>query len=265
MPLVSNHILPAFGHMPVADVRRFHLEAHFSALREHGYSLSTAKMIRGLERNLFDDLEENGMIERSPARRAELPVMAQPKRTKPYTIEEVRILVSIPGLEGLALQTLIYCGVRPGELLSLRRRDLVNGVLVVSESTDHAGHYKTTKTRRTRPVPVPPDLRRDLEALAEGLPEDGLLLGLTATVKGLRERLAAAVGTAVPGFTLRRCRTTTGTLVDAPIEDKRDILGHTDIEMTVSHYATALPARQAAAVAEFERRVSGTRESEKVQ
>lgn len=264
---IHRHILPYMGNADVAEVRRYNIEAHLSLMRSHGLGRQTLIKVRSLYRSIFDDLEENELINRNPARRAELPPTPASERTQPYTEAEAQALCSVPGMNGLILRVLILTGIRPGELLALRRDDLRDGLLIVDESTDQAGCYKETKTRRTRAIYMSPDtvLRRELEALAAGLPSDAILFDCVATVNGLERRLKAATQDVVSGFRMRRCRATAANLIDLSETDRRDLLGHTDVEMTRAHYLVANRQTQAAAVAELERRLVGRAETGRTQ
>lgn len=255
--MLNKHILPAFGHMNPADVRKFHIEAHLGAMAAHGVGAGVLAKVRMLERSIFDDLEENDFVGRNPAKRAELPAAPASKRSQPYGLDEIRKMCLLPGVDGLMLRVMALCGLRPGELLALRCDDLKDGLLVVDESTDALGHYKATKTGRARAVSLPPGLRSELEALASGLPGKALLFDAVGTVYGLLLRLRRAVGDMVADFNLRRLRTSTANHAPLSEVDRRDLLGHMDVEMTRGHYLVADRERQAAALAELERKILG--------
>lgn len=79
-----------------------------------------------------------------------------------FPAEVVRFLasprVSIPMRQMMAIA--VYTGMRPGELRALRwiDVDLENGTILVHEQIDRDGQRRNTKTKRTRRIPIEPNL-----------------------------------------------------------------------------------------------------------
>jgi integrase len=261
--VTSTHVIPGIGDMLLGDVRKFHLEAWLGSMATAGYGRDTGQMALTISRSIFDDALENDLIAKNPARKVVLPTMRPTRETVPYTLDEVRLLTATPGAAGLILRVLLFCGLRPGEVLALRRNDLQGGILTVDESTDYAEHYKGTKTGTVRRVGLPPGLAHDLTALASTVEPDGLLFTQAATVGGLRRWVERKVG--VTGFNLRRCRTTFASLVEMDVRDIQAVLGHGNAAMTLDRYAKGSTARQTAAAAVFEALATGREETEAVQ
>jgi integrase len=74
---------------------------------------------------------------------------------------------------GAAIATMAYLGLRPSECLALAPDDLdaVRGVLTVRRALDLKGGMKTTKTAKSRAIPLPdvlkPVLRKHVWWLSE--------------------------------------------------------------------------------------------------
>jgi integrase len=259
--MIDRHIMPAFGDRPLDGIRKMDVEAAVERWASAGLAKATGKFLLGQLSSIFREAEENDLISRNPARGVRLPAnMAGRISTPPYTMPEVRkMLALVNGTDGIMLRVLLFCGLRPGEMLALRVGDLRENFLLVDESTDSAATVKSTKTGRTRAVPVPPGLLRDLRAYLAARPENPLELMFPGTRKeywtvwGWNERLQVLLAGAIAGLNLRRFRATCATLLQADVADVQAILGHSTPEMTLEHYRRGLPERQSAAVEELER------------
>ena len=77
---------------------------------------------------------DEGILGRNPARNLEFPKTAK-SRARFYSLEEVRaFLVVSMGRENLVFRILLFCGLRPAELLALRIEDVEAGRLRIDEA-----------------------------------------------------------------------------------------------------------------------------------
>ena len=250
--MLNKHILPVFGRMRLDALLKCQVEEWLRRLADAGLSRNTGCWLLTCLRSILADAEDNGLIERNPTTRIKLPEMVAPKKTQAYTLAEVKMLAAIDGLDGLAMRVLLFCGLRPGEMLALRAGDVRGRELVIDESTDYRDHTKAPKTGETRPGGIPPRLAADLAALAEGVPGETLLFGtLAPSVNALGKKWTGMFGPMMAGFTLRRCRATFATLIQADPADVRDLLGHKTMAM-LEHYRRGIPARQLEALEKLE-------------
>lgn len=106
---------------------------------------------------------ENDFIPKNPARKVAVPACKPKPETRSVTEDEVRALWdTAEGFDYVVWRLLVLTGLRIGELLALSRTDLLpSGLLVSKSSLD--GIASTTKNKKTRLVPLPPDLRTELE------------------------------------------------------------------------------------------------------
>jgi site-specific recombinase XerD len=89
---LNLNILPAIGSMPIREVRASHLQ---ELLNEYaGGKLGTVQRIRQTVKQLFDDAELEGIIERNPARRLELPELTEGAR-RPLTELERAVVYTV--------------------------------------------------------------------------------------------------------------------------------------------------------------------------
>ena len=103
-------------------------------------------------------------IPQAPAERRAIPLDDVETIRARMTTDRDRAIVS----------TLAYAGLRPGELVALRRSDIRESTIFVGRSYGAAG-IKGTKTGSVRAVPVADALREDLQRVARDGQPDGFL------------------------------------------------------------------------------------------
>ena len=143
------------------------------------------------------------------------------------------------------LMTLVmgYCGLRYGEAIALRGRDMKNQTITVRASvTKVAGKgfvEDTTKTHRTRWVPVPEFIWRELEP---GKPDQLVFPGRDGFLTSFEYRQAfdpAAKAIGLPGLVPHELRHTCASLAiaaGANILAVQRLLGHETASMTLDLY-----------------------------
>jgi integrase len=181
--LLDAHIVPTFGDKPLTAISTelvvvWHttLDAGTPTLRAHAYALLKAIMATAVA----DDL-----IAANPCRIRGASSARTAKKIKPASLEELATLVAaMPDRYRVMTLLAAWCGLRFGELIALRRRDvdLKSGVLHVDRGiarSDGEVHVGTPKSHAgTRDVAIPPHLMPAVKAhLAEHAEpgRDGLL------------------------------------------------------------------------------------------
>jgi integrase len=91
-------------------------------------------------------------------------------------VERVRACLS--ARDAALVSVLAYAGLRPGEALALRWRDVGGRTILVQRASDGVGGVKMTKTRSSRSVRLLSPVAADLKAwrLASGRPDDDTLV-----------------------------------------------------------------------------------------
>jgi integrase len=182
------------------------------------------------------DAFECDYIAKNPTRRATLPRCEPQKETRSLSEAEVRRLIETStGRDRIWWQILLLTGLRIGEMLALTVEDLLPIGLQISKSALQ-GKAGSTKNKKTRIVPLAPELRKDLERWAESVgagllfPTEtgGMFWRQSETVKSFigRGRVAAKI----PDLKPRMFRTTFATLSSG---DPTDIQGHRNLKMTM--------------------------------
>lgn len=184
--------------------------------------------------------------------------------------EQIRQLAKILAEPARSIALLlVLTGLRVGELLALRRRniDLAGCTLRVTE-TVYDGHFDTPKTQRSnRVIPIGLEASSILRSLcnAEVKPED--LLFSTSQGQPLsrhnvlrRQLRPACKKLGLQGITWHSLRHSHATLLDSvgtPLGTVQALLGHSTSEITREVYLHAIPEDQRRAVAGVESLVFG--------
>ena len=176
---LRNDILPEIGSMPVKDVRPSDLQKLLNNLK--GKRSGTVSKIRVALQQLFGDAEAEGIIERTPAGRLELPELEEVNR-RPLTQIERAVLCEVAKTHkrGAYVLTMLYTGVRRGECVALRVGDVdferpsitVNKRLqmIGNKGVETKGTKSSTKNKPlagTRDVPIPNKLLPILKTLCD--------------------------------------------------------------------------------------------------
>jgi integrase len=185
------HIVPAFGKLPISSVSSVQIERFLTDLAV-SRSVRTAARVRTTLRGLFRYAVRTRRLPRSPAEEVPLPRPdSRPGKVvevHPFPLELLLGVVEtqrgIGGRYADITLVLALSGLRFGELRGLRVRDLVDVPypgLVVKRSIPQSGRTgavierATTKSGRSRLVPLSDRVRPVVESWAEGREPDDLL------------------------------------------------------------------------------------------
>ncbi len=266
--IIRAHLLPAFGEARLEDVTTSAIEAWRATLRSpktghaelsqrtktkalvvlHGI-FRRAQRVWGLPRNPVTDVERH-----SARATGDIEV---------FTVEEVHALVRAAADEqdGAIFLTAAFTGLRRGELIALRWRDVDFAGSVLRVRASFAGGQLTTpKSGKVRSVPLAPEVAQALARLADRghtTGDDDLIfvgeLGGHVDGSALRRRYAAAVKRAgLRPLRFHDLRHTFGTRVIARADIRRvqEWMGHADIQTTMKYLHYAPRPGDAALVAE---------------
>lgn len=169
----KRYILPELGHMRIRDIKPAHIDlmlAHTS-----GLSASTQKKILTYSGKIFDMAMENEIIPKSPTARKK-PTAEGPKKVGALTDAQCQALLD--AMRGTRVYpfilVLMFCGLRKGEALGLRWKDIdfENNLMSVNRSVVYLDANKAgvinedMKTEAShRVVPIPLDVAEELKKL----------------------------------------------------------------------------------------------------
>jgi integrase len=246
-------------------ITRDAVQSLLSAKLRSGLSWATVKHIRTVFAAVMGSAEMSELIPSNPVRKTRLPRRGPRKEKAIIAPEKIReLLEALPEPSQSLARLLVFTGLRIGELLALRWRDvdLESGVLRVTRSV-YEGHFDEPKTARSRrSVPLG---ARSIEILlarkpAGVDPEDLIFSTRTGTAferhnlshKQLRPACKRLGLTGISWHWLRHANATLLDAVGTPLGTVQTLLGHASAEITREIYLHSLPADARTAVQKVE-------------
>lgn len=261
--LLRLHILPRFGPVPLAELRRADVRRWYEALQDDRGALMAAKCYR-LLRTLCTSAVEEELIASSPCTLRGAAEEWSPQRPV-LTVEQVLDLADVVAPQYRAVILLgAFCCLRIGELAALRRAqlDLDAPTVTVLATAGHVNGYgwvldapKSVAGRRivTIPAAILPDLHHHLHHYAEPGPDGRVFrgprgAGLRSSTFMARDFTPAVQRIGLSGIRFHDLRHTGNTLAAATGASLGDLMarmGHASMEAAL-RYQHATRARDAA-------------------
>jgi integrase len=253
--VVRLHLLPAFGDMQLRSITRERVQQFLAAKSLSGLSWKTCRHIRTVFGTVMGAAEIAGYINSNPVRTTRLPRRGLIEERPAIAPENIRALLAVlPEPSRSVASLLVFTGMRVGELLALRWRDvdLTNRTVRVRR-TVYEGHFDEPKTKRSnRTVPLGPKGIEILAALQPAnLNPDALVY---ATRKGTplsrrnllnRQLRPAAAKLGLMGINwhwLRHANVTLHDSVGTPLGTVQALVGHSSPELLQEIYLHSVPA-----------------------
>jgi integrase len=282
---IRLHIVPALGDTTLGDLTAQDVQRCLNGCSKTGLSPRTVQYIRAILRAALNQALRWGYVERNVA------ALASPPRQKPKQIETLAADEAYHLMEhtrddrlGALFATALYTGMRQGELLGLRWPDvdLEAGTIRVRQAVQKIdGEWqfvepKSANGRRTLPLPEPARdvLRRQKERVREmrqhaddAWTEFGLVfpsaLGTPLDSSNVTHHLQRQLDAAgLPRVSFHALRHTCGSLLHqegVPARTIMEILGHSQITLTLGTYCHATPVMFDEAAGALARALGGTR------
>ena len=243
--IVRSQLLPEFGERPIESITTSMVETWISRMER---SASTRTKALVLLHGIFKRARKVYDLPTNPVADVERPPMSRSGDIEVFSPEEVMALVCAAADEQDAaiFLTAAFSGLRRGELLALRWRDVdFTGSLIRVRASYAAGQVTTPKSGKVRSVPMAPDVAKVLAKLAERghkTGDDDLVfvgqLGAFVDPSALRRRYDAAVKRAgLRRLRFHDLRHTFGTrmIAKADIRRVQEWMGHADIQTTMKY------------------------------
>jgi integrase len=257
---IDAHLLPAFGSLPLEDVTTEAIERWIAGyggsarsrnkllIEIHGI-LARARKVHGLRENAAAEVEKF-----QPAPSGDIQV---------FSPEEIWALVRAAASDedGALYLTAAFTGLRMGELLALRWRDVdFPRATIRVRASYYLGQLTTPKSGKVRAVPMAPDVATAIAQLGRRehwVEDDNLVFagGTGGYLDGsaLRRRYKLALTAAgLRSLRFHDLRHTFGTrmIAKADIRRVQEWMGHADIQTTMRYLHYAPRSEDAALVAE---------------
>ncbi|WP_308121798.1 tyrosine-type recombinase/integrase [Actinotalea ferrariae] len=254
--LLDAYILPALGRVPIGSIAPLDVERLLTELTARGLATATRRRVLSVIRLVLDHAIRDRRLGENVARDVELPRGRTKREPHWLRAEELKRLAdTTPATCRPVVLFLGLSGCRFSEMAALRVDDVIQtqhglGVRVhraaPQSKQTHAAVIGSTKTHRTRTVPVPVAVERYVvDRVAQAAPGDYLFpspTGVIWTNTNFRHRAkwhqtTAAAGLA--GTTIHDLRHTAATLLiasGADLKAVQTILGHASATMTMDLY-----------------------------
>lgn len=267
---LRNHIIPEMGHIPLQKVNVVHIEKFVKYLQERGLADGTVRKIYNLIHTCFKTAVRKEMIIKNPFDLMDKG--SKPRDSRPkvdyWTAEEVKTFISSIGDYRLKILYVlaIYTGMRRGELLGLRWKDvdLENAQIRISQTLKpRQGIKEGVKTESGyRTITVAPTVIAELKkhravVVAEKLAaetyndndlvvcqKDGRPLSLGTFDRNYKRLIARTNTRKIRFHDLRH--TCASLLFSAGVHPKvvQEQLGHSSIKITLDRYSHMMPNMQ---------------------
>jgi integrase len=245
------HVSPRWGKIAVADIDLLNIEAWIAGMRAKGAGATTVLRAHGVLSGVLADAVKSKRLSANPAKGLENLPRKTGKRRVYLSADDVYRLADESGQHGTLVIVLAYTGIRWGEAVGLRVRDVefLRRRLNVNENAVQLGVTHAvgpTKGRKARSVPVPEFVLNALATPCGGKEPGDLVFphqdgGYLPRPKSSAGWFAAAVRRAkVQDITPHDLRHTCASLaVSAGVNvlALQRMLGHTSAKVTLDTYA----------------------------
>ena len=267
---IRLHLKPALGHLPLGQLAPQHVQTMMNEKLAAGLSPRSVQYLRGVLRSALNQAVKWDLVARNVATLVEPPRSRRPP-VRPLTPEQARsLLEAVRGDRLEALVTVaLALGLRQGEALALRWEDvdLDAGVLHVRhtihkiDGTWQFMEPKTDRSRRTITMPVTTiaalrvhRVRQEQERLVAGerWQDWGLVFPSTvgtplngSNVTHRFQKHLERAGLPRQRFhDLRHCCASLLLAQHVPMRVVMEILGHSQISLTMDTYSHVMPGLQ---------------------
>ena len=247
--IVGSELLPNFGDLALESITPAVIES-WQALMTQAPSTRTKALV--LMHGICERARKVWSLPSNPVADVEKPPVTRSGDLQVFSPEEVWALVRAAANDedGALFLTAAFTGLRMGELLALRWRDVdFLGSAVRVRASYYAGHLTTPKSGKVRAVPLAPDVATALAQLGkrDNWVGDGDLVFAGAAGdyldgSALRRRYKLALKAAgLRPLRFHDLRHTFGTrmIAKADIRRVQEWMGHADVQTTMRylHYA----------------------------
>jgi integrase len=247
--IVRSQLLPTFESMPLESITTPVIEAWIASV-ERAASTRTKALV--LLHGIFQRAKKVWGLPLNPVSEVEKPPLRRSGDIEVFSPEEVWALVRAASseLDAAIFLTAAFTGLRMGELLALRWRDVdFAGSVIRVRASYYAGALTTPRSGKVRAVPMAPDVASALAQLGgrgDWVSDDDLVFagetGGYLDGSALRRRYKAALASAgLRRLRFHDLRHTFGTrmIAKADVRRMQEWMGHADIQTTLKylHYS----------------------------
>lgn len=259
---LRDRIVPELGGKRLGDVQRRDVQHLADELLAEGRDPSTVRNALMPLRVIYRRAVEDGDVTVNPCANLRLPAVRGRRERIASPEEAQRLLAALPERDRPVWATALYAGLRRGELMALRWKDvdLAAGVLRVDRSYDEKAHVQIEPKSRAgrRTVPIVGALRDILvDHKARQDRDGGLVFGSSPETPFVPSNLWRRAQrswkrSALEPIGLHEARHTFASVLIAAGVNAKAIttyMGHASIQTTYDRYGKLMPGAESEAVA----------------
>ena len=237
---LERYLVPAFGSREIASITRFDVEM-FLVEKSKACSRNTLRGMRAALHGVLSWAVDHEWLPKNACSGVKLPMAGKREERPKITAEQVASLVAhVPEPVATLILFVAVTGVRIAEAVGIKWSDFDGDVLHIQRRI-YERREGTPKTRSSdRHIPIPATLLRRLQTLGEGEWIFRTSAGTPLDPKNAMNRhlrpAATALGIKLGGWHSFRHAFSTKLLRKYPVKVVSEILGHSDIETTLSIY-----------------------------
>lgn len=176
------HVKPKWGSVPVAEVDVLGVEAWVTSMTRKGSGATTVIRAEGVLSGILGDAVKGKRLAANPCKSIDNLPRKSGKRRVYLSADDVAALADKSGEHRALVLVLAYCGLRWGEAIGLRVRDIefLRRRISVSENAVQLGAFHAvgpTKGHEDRSVPVPTFVLNELSTQCAGRAMNELVFG----------------------------------------------------------------------------------------
>ncbi len=236
---IGNYYKPFFKGHDVRDIRNCNIKEFWKQLPDRLSPKYVRNILDGLE-NFFNVLLADELIEKKPA----FPQIALQESCVKWCTRETQdaILNAIPERHRAIFFFLTRQGLRPAEAVAVKWEDidLTNGIITIKRGMSNRRIVEKTKTKKTRPRLLHPEILDLLRSVPRGLPQTPLFVNpntgrhyVTDALQRLWKKVCADSEVKISLYqATRHSVASMASTGGVDINIIKEVLGHTDIRTT---------------------------------
>lgn len=165
---IDKYIIPALGKKLLPELTTAHVKTFQRGLINSGQiKAGTANAIFSILKQILNEAVEQALIQKNPCSGVGRVYGVKEDRGC-YTLQQVKDLFALTwedDMVKLACRLAAVTGMRSGEIRALTKDRIREDYIVCDRSYSDKEGLKSTKSRKTRIIPIPEDIRRELLAI----------------------------------------------------------------------------------------------------
>ncbi|EJC1575291.1 site-specific integrase [Listeria monocytogenes] len=184
---LENWIIPYFERKKISKITTMQLLDYFHEVQKKGFGPSALEGHHRVIRSLFKYATLWGITETDVSLSVKKPTYKVPEKNI-YNRREIEVLIDrikiLQKYQQLMIKLALYCGLRRGEVIGLTTKDMnynkntINVYRAVIKSASEGIKLDETKNKRKRIVPAPAGLMEEIKELAKEKQKNKDKLGL---------------------------------------------------------------------------------------